>query len=86
MIPCWHIGQRDANAAYWFVHDIASRLKYRIQLTSDGLKCYVQAVEDAFGSDIDFAQLIKLYGMPGRTGEDHPTEVRYSPPECIGTR
>jgi len=65
---------------------LKDRLASRTQLTTDGLKFYVQAVEDAFGSEIDYAQLIKLYGIPGRTGQDHPTEVRYSPPECIGER
>ncbi|MGD0262492.1 MAG: IS1 family transposase [Verrucomicrobiota bacterium] len=86
LVPCWHVGNRTPSDAYWFIHDLKDRLASRTQLTTDGLKFYVQAVEDAFGSEIDYAQLIKLYGIPGRTGQDHPTEVRYSPPECIGER
>jgi hypothetical protein len=57
-----------------------------VQLTTDGLKLYLDPVEDAFGADVDYAQLIKLYGVPGWVGQDHPTEVRYSPPECIGAK
>lgn len=82
LIPCFHCGKRDATDAYTFINDLAGRLASRVQLTSDGLKCYVQAVEDAFGSEIDYAQLVKLYG-----NEHGPaTEVRYSPPVCIGAR
>ena len=82
LIPCWHVGTRDADSAYAFIHDLASRLANRIQLTTDGHKAYIQAVEDAFGADIDFAQLIKLYGNLGHTKED---QRRYSPAECTGT-
>lgn len=81
LIPSWHVGQRDAVHAYWFVHDLKDRLAGRAQITSDGLKCYVEAVESAFGSAVDFAQLIKIYGK-----QVQYTEVRYSPPEVIGTR
>lgn len=77
LIPCWHVGHRDAHAANEFITDLASRLKHRVMLTSDGLKAYVEAVEGAFGCDIDFAQLIKIYGK----SQD---EVRYSPAECVG--
>ena len=83
LIPCWHVGTRGAVSAYAFIHDLASRLANRIQLTTDGHKAYVQAVEDAFGSDIDFAQLVKLYGTLGQTKED---ARRYSPAECTGIR
>ena len=86
LIPSWYVGKRDASDAYFFIHDLESRLANRVQLTTDGHRAYLEAVEDAFGAEIDYAQLIKLYGTPGRSGEDHPTEVRYSPPECIGTR
>jgi len=77
LVPCWHVGRRDANAAYEFINDLASRLAHRVMLTTDGLKAYVEAVESAFGADIDFAQLIKIYGK----AQD---EIRYSPAECIG--
>lgn len=79
LVPCWLIGNRDSLTAYHFMKDLASRLKHRVQLTSDGLKVYLQAVESSFGSDIDFAQLVKLYGSPSEA------ETRYSPAECIGT-
>lgn len=83
LIPCWNVGNRGAEAAYDFIHDLASRLANRIQLTTDGHKVYVQAVEDAFGNDVDFAQLVKLYGTLGQTKED---ARRYSPAECTEIR
>lgn len=58
------VGTRDAGSAYAFMQDLASRLASRIQLTTDGLKIYVDAVEDAFGSEIDYAMLVKVYGAP----------------------
>ena len=81
LIPCWHVGKRNATDAYLFINDLKERLASRVQLTSDGLKAYVEAVESAFGSDIDFAQLVKLYGNELGQGE-----VRYSPPICTGAR
>ena len=82
----WHVGKRDSSDAYWFISDLKERLAGRVQLTSDGLKCYVEAVEEHFGSDIDYSQLVKLYGKNGKSFPDNPTEVRYSPPTCIGAR
>lgn len=81
LIPCWNVGTRGAEAAYGFIHDLASRLAHRIQLTTDGHSAYLIAVEHAFGNDIDFAQLIKLYGTLGQSKED---ARRYSPAECTG--
>jgi IS1 family transposase len=75
----WLVGNRDADYATIFMEDIASRLKNRVQLTTDGLRAYLEAVEGAFGSVIDYAQLVKLYG-PSLEGEH-----RYSPPVCTGT-
>src|SRR5579862_6000284 len=72
------VGDRSAETAHPFMHDVASRLKRRVQLTTDGHKPYLQAVEDAFGADIDYATLTKLYG-----GDPSP-EKRYSPAVCIG--
>ena len=80
-IPCWHVGTRDAESAYDFIHDLDSRLRNRIQLTTDGHRAYIDAVEDAFGADIDFAQLIKVYGTLGQSKDD---QRRYSPAECTG--
>ena len=80
LIPSWFVGGRDSDAAIIFMDDLASRLANRVQLTSDGHKAYLDAVEGAFGADIDFAQLVKLYG------ESPEAEKRYSPAECIGAR
>ena len=81
LIPCWHVGTRDAESAYEFIHDLAARLTNRVQLTTDGHKAYIEAVENAFGHDVDFAQLIKMYGNAGQSKED---ARRYSPSECTG--
>lgn len=78
LIPSFKIGSRDADAAEEFISDLAGRLSNRIQLTSDGHKPYLEAVEASFGADIDYAVLIKHYGTPiGPIG-------RYSPGECTG--
>ena len=79
LVPSWFIGNRDLESATFFLKDLAGRLANRIQLTTDGHKMYLDAVETAFGSDIDFSQLVKLYGQ---TSEG---QKRYSPPACIGT-
>jgi IS1 family transposase len=78
LIPSWFVGGRDSDSAIIFMDDLASRLANRVQLTSDGHKAYLEAVEGAFGSDIDYAMLVKVYG-PSLEGEK-----RYSPAECIG--
>jgi len=78
LIVSYLIGGRDAGYAYEFMQDVAGRLANRVQLTTDGYKPYLEAVEGAFGADIDYAMLIKLYGdTPGPKG-------RYSPAECTG--
>lgn len=78
IVPSWYIGRRDLENARVFLKDLASRLSNRVQLTTDGHKMYLDAVEAAFGSDIDFSQLVKIYGQ---TPEG---QRRYSPPQCIG--
>lgn len=78
IIPCWMVGGRSASYANRFISDLASRLDHRVQLTTDGHRVYLGAVERAFGSDIDYAMLVKLYGR------DRGSEARYSPAECIG--
>lgn len=81
LVPCWHIGARDAGAAALFMEDLASRLAARIQLTTDGHKAYLSAVEGAFKwNGVDYAMLVKLYG-PAPTGQ---SQIRYSPPELLG--
>ena len=74
----WWVGDRGGETAKVFMDDLASRLADRVQLTSDGHKAYLQAVEEAFGGDVDYAQLVKMYGQ---TPEG---QRRYSPPECVG--
>lgn len=78
LIVSFQVGARDAFVAKALMDDMVSRLAFRVQMTTDGHKPYLEAVEGAFGADIDFAQLIKIYGTPvGALG-------RYSPGECIG--
>ena len=79
LVPCWFIGRRDYLSARLFIQDLAKRLAGKVQLTTDGHRAYLQAVEDAFGKDIDYSQLIKLYGS------DRDSEVKYSPAQCNGT-
>jgi IS1 family transposase len=85
LVPCWFVGTRDASAAYHFMHDLAARLATRVQMTTDGLRLYIQAAEDAFGSEIDYAQLVKIYGNEAGPGQKH-AEIRYSPAQCMGAR
>ncbi|HXJ93618.1 MAG TPA: DDE-type integrase/transposase/recombinase [Terriglobia bacterium] len=75
LVPAFMTGNRDAQSAKMFIDDLASRLSHRVQLTTDGLKVYLEAVEGAFGADIDYAQLIKTY-------ESSQEETRYSPAVC----
>jgi len=79
LVPAWMVGDRSVAAATLFMQDVASRLASRIQLTTDGHSAYLSAVETAFGMDVDYSQLIKLYGR------DEPMDTRYSPSECVGT-
>lgn len=79
LVPSFLVGGRDAIWANEFITDLKGRMRHRIQLTTDGHKAYLDAVEDAFGADIDYAMLIKLYG------KSPDGEIRYSPSECIGT-
>ncbi|HYI47114.1 MAG TPA: IS1 family transposase [Allosphingosinicella sp.] len=80
LIVSYLVGGRDTEYAMWFMDDLRSRLANKVQLTTDGHKAYLQAVEGAFGADVDYAQLVKLYGptitAPGR----------YSPAQCIGAK
>jgi IS1 family transposase len=78
LVPSWLVGRRDGISAMEFIKDLASRLAHRVQLTTDGHRPYLNAVEEAFGSEIDYAMLIKIYG-------GSQEEVRYSPAECLGT-
>jgi IS1 family transposase len=79
LVPSWLVGGRDGDCAAAFMNDLASRLSSRVQLTSDGHKAYLEAVEGAFGADIDYAQLVKIYGAAPENAKG-----RYSPAECTG--
>jgi IS1 family transposase len=81
LIVSWYVGQRDAIAANDFMNDVASRLANRVQLTTDGHRAYLTAIESAFKGEIDYAMLVKLYGQP----EGSSTARKYSPAECVGT-
>ncbi|KUO54127.1 MAG: transposase [Alphaproteobacteria bacterium BRH_c36] len=81
LIVQWFVGGRDADCAKLFIDDLADRLANRVQLTSDGLKSYLEAVEGAFGADVDYAQLVKIYGASPESAKG-----RYSPAECTGIR
>ena len=78
LIISWYVGPRDLGRAYTFMMDLAERLHGRVQLTTDGLGSYLSAVEDAFGADVDYSRLVKLYGS------EPEGEKRYSPAKCIG--
>lgn len=69
LVPCWHVGTRDLESATAFIGDLAGRLAHRVQLSTDGHKPYLQAVEDAFGKEIDYARLVKIYGGDTATPE-----------------
>jgi IS1 family transposase len=81
LVISYTIGDRGADTAKAFMQDVASRISNRIQLTTDGHRVYAEAVEDAFGSEIDYAMLVKIYGA----SNENP-ESRYSPATCIGCR
>jgi IS1 family transposase len=78
LVPCWHVGTRSAEAAVTFMRDLAGRLANRIQLTTDGLHVYLNAVDEAFDRDIDYAMIVKQYG------NSPEAEKRYSPAICLG--
>lgn len=78
LVPCWLVGERNSSDAAAFIEDLAGRFRNRVQLTTDGHKPYLEAVEGAFGADVDYAMLVKLYGA------ESGSERRYSPAVCIG--
>lgn len=80
IMPCFHVGQRNALNAKAFLEDLKGRLANQVQLTSDGHRMYVNAVEHVFGADVDFAQLEKHYNTPAKSSPEN----RYSPGQCCG--
>ena len=81
LVPSWQVGDRGLDTAKGFISDLAGRLANRVQLTTDGHKVYLNAIENAFGDDIDYAMLVKQYGECYEGGE-----VRYSPAVCTGAK
>ncbi len=81
LILSYLVGGRDSDYAIAFMDDLRSRLANRVQLTSDGHKAYLEAIEGAFGGDIDYAMLVKLYGTSPESAKG-----RYSPAQCMGAR
>ena len=79
LVPCWHVGGRTGRDAWDFIVNLRSRLTNRVQLTTDGLRAYLEAIEGVFGAEVDYAMLNKIYGRETREGQR-----RYSPAECIG--
>lgn len=79
LVPSWRVGDRNSETAFDFVSDLAFRLRNRVQITTDGHKPYLEAIEGTFGGDVDYAMLVKVYGAApeGNTR-------RYSPAECVG--
>jgi IS1 family transposase len=83
LLIAYAVGGRNAEFAYALMEDLQKRLANRVQLTTDGYKAYLDAVDWAFGDEIDYAQLVKLYG-PSASSATNP--ARYSPPDCIGSK
>lgn len=80
LVPSWLVGERNTTDATAFIVDLADRLTNRVQLTTDGHKPYLEAVETVLGGQLDYAQLIKLH-----SGDGNPQKRRYSPAKCTGT-
>lgn len=81
LVMSWLVGGRDSDYAFAFIDDLSRRLANRVQLTSDGHKAYLEAVEGAFGADVDYAMLVKIYG-----NSPENMKGRYSPAECTGAK
>jgi IS1 family transposase len=81
LVPSWFVGRRDAEHAHVFISELSSRLANRVQLTSDGHKPYLDVIDDIMHQNVDYAMLVKIYGMP-----QEGTQHRYSPTECIRAR
>ena len=83
LLVSYMVGGRDAEFALMLMDDLRGRLANRVQLTTDGHKAYLSAVEEAFGADVDYGMLVKLYGEPPHSAE---AARRYSPSDCVGAR
>jgi IS1 family transposase len=76
LVPCWNVGRRDAESGMAFIKDLSERLATRVQLSTDGFKVYLTAIEEHFGADIDYAMIVKVYGH-----SQEESQTRYSPAE-----
>lgn len=79
LVPSYKVGRRDVATAHAFMNDLAGRLENRVQLSSDGLWQYVEAVEESFGADVDYGRIVKTYAVV----ETKAPQRRYSPPELV---
>jgi IS1 family transposase len=80
LIPCFRVGKRDSVTTCYFIQDLQERLRYRVQLTTDGFRPYKDAVDETFGLDVDYAMLVKVYSSSGQA------DTRYSPGEIVDIR
>jgi IS1 family transposase len=80
LVPAFKVGDRSVTTAKAFVRDVANRMAHRVQISTDGLAAYVVAMENAFGGDVDYAQIIKVYGH-----EEVSNNRRYSAPEFVSS-
>ena len=83
LVPSWRVGDRSGMTAIDLMDDLRNRLSNRAQITTDGHRAYLEAIEGAFGGDIDYAQLVKLYGG---SSEQRGHEKKYSPASCLGIK
>lgn len=79
LVPCFRVGKRDAATANAFLLDLSSRMKNRVQVSTDGLRAYIEAVEQGFGADVDYAQIVKSY----ESDDGSQPERRYNPPRVV---
>ncbi|MDP3722850.1 MAG: IS1 family transposase [Candidatus Omnitrophota bacterium] len=81
LVPCWLVAERNLTTTQAFMGDLANRLKHRVQITTDGHKTYLEAIEGAFGSEVDYFMFVKIYG-----NEPQLQDVRYSPAVCLAAQ
>lgn len=84
VVPCYRVGKRDAETANAFLIDLSERLKNRVQLSTDALKAYVEAVEKGFGGEVDYGQIVKSYSVGKTDDTAGGSQRKYSPPEVVG--
>jgi IS1 family transposase len=81
LVPCWHVGKREFSDATEFVNDLASRLAHRAQISTDGHHAYLSAVENAFGDEVDYGMVVKIFSKQSENAQG-----RYAPPKVVGTK